>query len=77
MIKFIKGGAQSDVSARMREILCEMLSQNFRKLFLVVPDQFELETEKTIYADLKQKGLLTELCRIHATTFSSLSRDIL
>ena len=77
MVKFIEGSAVFDVSAKLREMLCETLKQGGEKIFLIVPDQFEFETEKTIYAQLNEKGLLTELSRINITTFSSLARGIL
>ncbi len=77
MIKFIEGSAVYDVSAKMRDMLCKTLSQDSGNIFLIVPDQFEFETEKTIYADLSENGLLTGLRRINVTTFSALSREIL
>ncbi len=77
MIKFIENSAVYDVSRKMREELCETLSKTDESVFLIVPDQFEFETEKTIYSDLKKSGLLTELCRVNVTTFTSLSRKIL
>lgn len=77
MIKIIEGSAASDVSGKMRETLCKALSENEKKIFLIVPDQFEFETEKTVYSDLDRKGLLTGLSRIKVTTFSALSREIL
>ncbi|MCH5204073.1 MAG: PD-(D/E)XK nuclease family protein [Oscillospiraceae bacterium] len=77
MIKFIEGSAVFDVSGKMREMLCDSLSDGSDRSILIVPDQFEFETEKTIYSDLSKKGLLTKLSRISVTTFSSLSREIL
>ncbi len=77
MIKFIENSAVYDVSAKMREELCEALSKTDDTVFLIVPDQFEFETEKTVYSDLEKSGLLTKLCRVNVTTFTSLSRKIL
>lgn len=77
MIKFIENSAVYDVSAKMREELCRTLLKTEDTVFLIVPDQFEFETEKTIYSDLEKSGLLTKLYRVNVTTFTSLSRKIL
>lgn len=77
MVKFIEGSASSDVSGRMRELLFEALANSKEGIFLIVPDQFEFETEKAVYRILDNRELLTELSRIKVTTFTSLSRDIL
>ncbi len=77
MIKFIENSAVYDVSGKMREELCGALSKTDETVFLIVPDQFEFETEKTVYSFLEKSGLLTELCRVNVTTFTSLSREIL
>ncbi len=77
MIKFIENSAVYDVSGKMREELCEVLSKTEETVFLIVPDQFEFETEKTVYSELEKRGLLTKLCRVNVTTFTSLSRKIL
>lgn len=77
MIQFIENSAVYDVSGKMREKLCEALSKTEETVYLIVPDQFEFETEKTVYSDLEKNGLLTELYRVNVTTFTSLSRMIL
>lgn len=77
MIRSIEGSARFDVSGKLHEMLCDTLSMGAEKIFLIVPDQFEFETEKTIYGVLDKNGLLTGLSKINVTTFSSLSREIL
>ena len=71
MIQFIENSAVYDVSGKMREKLCEALSKTEETVYLIVPDQFEFETEKTVYSDLEKNGLLTELYRVNVTTFTS------
>ena len=78
MVKVFAKGAEFDISAAIRREICANLSErSYSNVIFIVPDQFEFETEKEIYKELKRKNLLTRLREIHIETFSSLSKKIL
>ena len=79
MLKIIANGAQYDISKAVRQDICAILSsdKSVKNIILIVPEQFEFETEKAIYKDLVEQNILTRHNEIHIETFSSLSEKIL
>lgn len=78
MIKVFARGAEYDISAAIRREIIALFSDiSAKNIVLIVPDQFEFETEKAIYKELNEKNLLLRLREIHVETFSSLSKKIL
>ena len=78
MVRIIAKGAEFDISAAIIREICKLLSDiSAKNIILIVPDQFEFETEKAVYKELSEKNLLIRLREIHIETFSSLSRKIL
>lgn len=79
MVKFIKAGANFDISARVRSELVSLLESGTQKqnIVYIVPEQFEYETEKAVYGILDEKKLLSRFDEVKITTFSALSREIL
>lgn len=78
MVRILAKGAEFDISAAIRRDICEILSDiSAKNIILIVPDQFEFETEKAVYKEFSEKNLLTRLREIHIETFTSLSRKIL
>lgn len=79
MVKFIVGKADLNISAAIRSELVSLLENGCEKrnIVFIVPDQFEYETEKTVYRILDEHGLLTKFYEIRVTTFSRLCREIL
>ncbi len=79
-VSFVVGTANFDVSGRVRAellSLVEKCADSERRIVYIVPEQFEYETEITIYRLLEKRGLLTKSRMIRTTTFSALSREIL
>lgn len=79
MIKFIVGKADLNISAAVRDELISLLENNTddQNIIYIVPDQFEYETEKSIYRILDEKDLLHRFYEIRITTFDRLCREIL
>lgn len=79
MIKFITERANRDIGAGVRGELISLLESGSARLGIVyiVPEQFEYETEHSVYRILESKGLLSRLEEIKITTFSGLSGEIL
>ena len=79
MIKFIVGKADRNISAAVRGELISLLenSKAKQKIIFIVPDQFEYETEKSVYRILEEKALLTRFYEINITTFTRLCHEIL
>ena len=73
---FILGNAVQDTSAQLRRqvIACAEHSSN---LILLVPDQFEYETELALFRECRLIGKTTLIPNIRVRTFSKLSDEIL
>lgn len=79
MTKFIIGKANSDVSEKIRAEIVSLItgSNSAQNIIYIVPDQFEFETEKSVYRALKAQGLLARSEEVHIRTFSSLSDELI
>lgn len=79
MVKFIVGKADLNISAAVRDELISLLENNTdnQNIVYIVPDQFEYETEKSIYRILDEKNLLHRFYEVRITTFDRLCREIL
>ena len=79
MVKIIANNANYDISGALTNDICELLcgSSCEKKIIIIVPEQFEFETEKLIYKKLSERDLLTRYREMKIETFSSLSKKIL
>ena len=79
MTKFIIGKANSDVSEKIRAEIVSLITggNSAQNIIYIVPDQFEFETEKSVYRALKAQGLLARSEEVHIRTFSSLSDELI
>ena len=71
MLKIIANGVQYDISKAVRQDICALLSsdKSVKNIILIVPEQFEFETEKAIYKDLVEQNMLSRHNEIHIETF--------
>lgn len=77
MTSFITAKAYHDISAALRDgVLCA-LKQGSEKVLYIVPDQFEYETEKSIYSLLRDNDMLSLSQNISVVTFADISAEIL
>ncbi|MGN0686865.1 MAG: PD-(D/E)XK nuclease family protein [Oscillospiraceae bacterium] len=76
MTQFIIGKACTDVSERLRKKLIEDI-QIHNRAIIIVPDQYEYETEKALYRACAAKGDPALFSRISVLTFSKLSDEII
>lgn len=77
MTRFFTAKAYHDISAALRrELLRALCSPKTRAVF-IVPDQFEFETEKSIYGMLRENGLLSRSENVRVATFADISAEIL
>lgn len=79
MIDFILGKGNLDASEKVREMVAELAktSQPLDKIFYIIPDQFESETEFAVYEKFKEKGISGKTGSINITTFSALAEKLL
>lgn len=79
MIDFILGKGNLDASEKVRDMIAELakVSPQLDKIFYIVPDQFESETEYAVYEKFKEKGIPGKADSINITTFSSLAEGLL
>lgn len=76
MTEFILGKACADVSVKLRQKLIDLVI-NGEKALIIVPDQFEFETEKALYRACASKGKAYLFSNISVRTFSKLSDEII
>jgi len=76
MTRFITGRACADISIKPREKLLADIRAG-KKVTLIVPDQFEYETEKALYRACAEDGNTVLFTRISVRTFSKLSDEII
>ncbi len=79
MTKFIIGKANFDISEKIRAEIVSLIKNSAapQNIIYIVPDQFEFETEKSVYRALKSEGLLGQSEQVHIRTFSSLSEELI
>lgn len=79
MVKFYVGKANIDISGRIRREIAELSrdEKDGQRIILIVPEQFEYETERAVYRLFKKEGLLQKMSGIEITTFTALSSEIL
>lgn len=77
MITFITAKAYHDISAALREKVICALKQGSQNIIYIVPDQFEYETEKSIYSLLRKNNMLAFSQKISVATFADISAEIL
>ncbi len=76
MTEFILGKACADVSDKLREKLLSLVA-NDEKTLIIVPDQFEFETEKALYRACAAMNKAYLFANISVRTFSKLSDEII
>ncbi|MGN0651003.1 MAG: PD-(D/E)XK nuclease family protein [Oscillospiraceae bacterium] len=74
--RFILGNAIQDTSAALRKSVIECADKG-EKVILLVPDQFEYETELALFRECKTLGKTTLIPKIRVRTFSKLADEIL
>ena len=76
MTNFIIGKAYTDVSGRLYQQLTNAVESG-KNVLMLVPDQFEFETEKALYSLCEKQGHLERYADITVRTFSKLSDEII
>ncbi len=76
MTEFIIGKASADVTARLRSKLMKEVTGG-QKVLVIVPDQFEFETEKALYRACAAEGNTTLFTNISVKTPDKLSSEII
>lgn len=74
--RFILGNAVQDTSAELRRKVIECADKG-EKIIMLVPDQFEYETELALFRECKAIGKTTLIPKIRVRTFSKLADEIL
>ena len=76
MTEFILGRACADVSGRLRKKLLQDV-RNGRKALVIVPDQYEFETEKALYRAFAAEGRTELFSAVSVRTFEKLADEII
>ncbi len=77
MTSFFIARAYHDISAALRGELMRTLEHADRRAIFIVPDQFEFETEKSIYGALREKAMLDRSGSVRVATFADISAEII
>ncbi len=76
MTEFIIGKASADVSGRLRKKLLENV-RGGRKAIVIVPDQFEFETEKALYRAFAAENKTELFSSVSVRTFEKLADELI
>ncbi len=76
MTEFIIGRACADVSGRLRKKLLDNV-RGGRRALLIVPDQFEFETEKALYRAFAAEGRTELFSAVSVRTFEKLADELI
>ena len=77
MTSFFIARAYHDISAALRGELLRTLKGAQRRAVFIVPDQFEFETEKSIYGMLRENNMLACSGNVRVATFADISAEII
>lgn len=77
MTSFFIARAYHDISAALRGELLRTLRGAQRRAVFIVPDQFEFETEKSIYGMLRENDMLACSGNVRVATFADISAEII
>lgn len=77
MTSFFIAKAYHDISAALRGELLRTLKSAERRAVFIVPDQFEFETEKSIYGMLRENDMLSRSGSVRVATFADISAEII